>query len=62
MARRVMLENAADARAQGDETGDEAGAELAFYSALARQCFINEYVFFHTTRNSSGPPICAMRW
>ena len=21
---------------------------MAFHSALARQCFINEYVFFHT--------------
>ena len=39
MARRVLLEAAA---------GDGAdGAGLEFYAALARQCFINEYVFFH---------------
>ena len=36
MARRLMLEN------------DQVGAALNFYSALARQCFINEYVFSHT--------------
>ena len=39
MARRLMLE-AATAGGSG-ETG------LEFHSALARQCFINEYVFFH---------------
>jgi Flp pilus assembly protein TadD len=39
MARRLLLEGAAD------ETAD--GAGLEFYAALARQCFINEYVFFH---------------
>ena len=36
MARRLMLEN------------DQVGAALSFYSALARQCFINEYVFSYT--------------
>lgn len=39
MARRLLLE----AAASGSE--DEAGLE--FYAALARQCFINEYVFSH---------------
>jgi tetratricopeptide (TPR) repeat protein/2-polyprenyl-3-methyl-5-hydroxy-6-metoxy-1,4-benzoquinol methylase len=43
MARRLMLEAAAGISSQDDE----AGASLPFYSALARQCFINEYVFFH---------------
>jgi tetratricopeptide (TPR) repeat protein/SAM-dependent methyltransferase len=38
MARRVLLEAAAD------EGVNDAGLE--FYAALARQCFINEYVFF----------------
>ncbi|HZM05626.1 MAG TPA: class I SAM-dependent methyltransferase [Candidatus Saccharimonadales bacterium] len=38
MARRVLLEAAAD------EGANDAGLE--FYTALARQCFINEYVFF----------------
>jgi len=38
MARRILL-----------EAGDDAdGAGLEFYAALARQCFINEYVFFHS--------------
>ncbi len=39
MARHVLLEAAVTA------TGSEAGNALSFYSALARQCFINEYVF-----------------
>ena len=40
MARRLLLEAAA---------GDGAdGAGLEFHAALARQCFINEYVFFHS--------------
>ena len=30
------------------QMGCEAGAALSFYSALARQCFINEYVFSYT--------------
>lgn len=39
MARRVLLEVA---------TGNDGdGGGLEFYAALARQCFINEYVFFH---------------
>ncbi len=38
MARRLLLDAA---------SGDDAdGASLEFYVALARQCFINEYVFF----------------
>jgi tetratricopeptide (TPR) repeat protein/2-polyprenyl-3-methyl-5-hydroxy-6-metoxy-1,4-benzoquinol methylase len=48
MARRLMLEAAAGMPAQGYETDDAAAAALPFYSALARQCFINEYVFSHT--------------
>ena len=44
MARRLMLE-AAVAPAACDEEGD---AALRFCSALARQCFINEYVFCHS--------------
>jgi 2-polyprenyl-3-methyl-5-hydroxy-6-metoxy-1,4-benzoquinol methylase len=40
MARRLMLEAAHGAAANHD-----IGPSLAFYSALARQCFINEYVF-----------------
>jgi len=39
MARRLLLEAAAK------DDADEAA--LDFYAALARQCFINEYVFFH---------------
>jgi hypothetical protein len=27
---------------------------MAFYGALARQCFINEYVLFHTEDEISG--------
>lgn len=39
MARRVLL---------GAATSDDADGEgCEFYAALARQCFINEYVFFH---------------
>ncbi len=38
MARRLLLEAA--------EGNEENGAGLGFYAALARQCFINEYVFF----------------
>ncbi len=41
MARRLMLNTAIGA------PRDEFGKDLGFYSALARQCFINEYVFFH---------------
>lgn len=40
MARRHLLEAAI-----GGETRDNAA--LGFHAALARQCFINEYVFFH---------------
>jgi 2-polyprenyl-3-methyl-5-hydroxy-6-metoxy-1,4-benzoquinol methylase len=40
MARRLLLEAAA-----GDDAGD---VGLEFYTALARQCFINEYVFFRS--------------
>jgi tetratricopeptide (TPR) repeat protein/2-polyprenyl-3-methyl-5-hydroxy-6-metoxy-1,4-benzoquinol methylase len=39
MARRVLLEAAVS-----DNADDGA---MGFYAALARQCFINEYVFFH---------------
>ena len=39
MTRRLLLDAAA-----ADHAEDEA---LEFYAALARQCFINEYVFFH---------------
>ena len=38
MARRLLLEAATD--------GAAPGPGLAFYAALAHQCFINEYVFF----------------
>ena len=41
MARRLMLEDAAGL----SPIAEDAGAALPFYSALARQCFINEYVF-----------------
>jgi tetratricopeptide (TPR) repeat protein/SAM-dependent methyltransferase len=44
MARRLMLEAATGIAA----SDDDAGTALSFYSALARQCFINEYVFCHT--------------
>ncbi|MBF8277128.1 MAG: Methyltransferase type 11 [Candidatus Brocadiaceae bacterium] len=44
MARRAMLQTAAGMRASDAESG----TALNFYSALARQCFINEYVFSHT--------------
>jgi len=47
MARRLMLDEAAGMPPQDGEAGDEADAGLPFYSALARQCFINEYVFCH---------------
>ncbi|HXS05455.1 MAG TPA: tetratricopeptide repeat protein [Rhizomicrobium sp.] len=39
LARRALLEAAMD-----DDAGETG---LEFYAALARQCFINEYVFFH---------------
>ncbi|MFZ2301309.1 MAG: tetratricopeptide repeat protein [Gallionella sp.] len=42
MARHALLETAATSSA------DEADHALSFYSALARQCFINEYVFCYT--------------
>ncbi len=42
MARRLLLDHAASV------VEDTPGEDLAFYNALARQCFINEYVFFHT--------------
>lgn len=41
MARRLLIE-----AADGEETGGSAAA-LEFHAALAQQCFINEYVFFH---------------
>jgi len=44
MARRAMLEAAAGMTASDGEIG----TALSFYTALARQCFINEYVFSHT--------------
>ncbi len=44
MARRAMLQTAAGMTASDAEIG----TALSFYSALARQCFINEYVFPHT--------------
>src|ERR1035441_299696 len=44
MARRLMLEAATGIAA----SDDDAGTALSFYCALARQCFINEYVFCHT--------------
>ena len=44
MARRAMLEVVAGMTA----TGNEDGAVSRFYGALARQCFINEYVFSFT--------------
>ena len=44
MARRLMLKAAIGIAASDDDVG----APLSFYSALARQCFINEYVFCHT--------------
>ena len=44
MARCATLESTSGMAASGSETG----AALGFYSALARQCFINEYVFAHT--------------
>src|ERR1019366_4714207 len=44
MAGRLMLEAATGIAA----SDDDAGTALSFYSALARQCFINEYVFCHT--------------
>lgn len=44
MARRAMLETAASTPA----AVREAGVGLRFYGALARQCFLNEYVFAAT--------------
>ena len=43
MARYAMLEAASEISA-----GDECRADYIFYSALARQCFINEYVYSQT--------------
>jgi tetratricopeptide (TPR) repeat protein/2-polyprenyl-3-methyl-5-hydroxy-6-metoxy-1,4-benzoquinol methylase len=43
MARRVML----DAAIGVADSNDYVGPALSFYSALARQCHINEYVFCH---------------
>lgn len=42
-ARHAMLEAAI-----GKASDEDIGPALVFYSALARQCFINEYVFSHT--------------
>jgi len=44
LARRAMLESATRMTASATEPG----TALKFYAALARQCFINEYVFAHT--------------
>lgn len=44
MARRAMLDTATGTAASDRDTR----TALNFYSALARQCFINEYVFSHT--------------
>lgn len=44
MARCAMLDAAAGVTASDGDVG----AALSFYSALARQCFINEYVFSYT--------------
>ncbi len=44
MARCALLEAASGMTA----SDSEAGTALSFYSALARQCFINEYVFSYT--------------
>lgn len=44
MARRAMLEAAIGSGASGAEVS----TALSFYSALARQCFINEYLFAHS--------------
>lgn len=44
MARRTLLEAACEVTASDNETG----TTLSFYSVLARQCFINEYVFSYT--------------
>jgi tetratricopeptide (TPR) repeat protein/SAM-dependent methyltransferase len=44
MARRALLETAIGVVASADESS----AASSFYSALARQCFINEYVFSYT--------------
>ncbi|MDP4029597.1 MAG: tetratricopeptide repeat protein [Gallionella sp.] len=48
MVRHAMLETAA-----GAEASESDGAILNFYGALARQCFINEYVFACTDDESS---------
>ncbi|MGZ5929886.1 MAG: tetratricopeptide repeat protein, partial [Rhizomicrobium sp.] len=68
MARRLLLE-----AAEGDGADD---AGMGFYAALARQCFINEYVFFHSEEEicragglrdalvaalESGTPISSLR-
>ena len=68
MARRLLLE------AVADDDADDAGLE--FYAALVRQCFINEYVFFHSEEEihragklrdavaaalETGTPISALR-
>jgi len=44
MTRRVMLDMATGMT----NSAGEVGAALSFYSALARQCFVNEYVFAHS--------------
>ena len=44
MARHAML----DAATLMTDSEADIGATLRFYSALAQQCFINEYVFSHT--------------
>ena len=46
MARRLLLEVAA-----GDDADD---GSIGFYAALARQCFINEYLFFHSEEEIQG--------
>ena len=44
LARHAMLETATGMA----YSEDEGGASLSFYCAMARQCFINEYVFSYT--------------
>jgi hypothetical protein len=52
-ARHALLDAAARVAASDAETGTAIG----FFSALARQCFINEYVFSHTEEEIEGERI-----
>ena len=57
MVRRAMLESALEPNS-GEGT---ANAVLTFYCSVARQCFINEYVFFETREEAASAALLRQR-